>query len=176
MQNLPTALPSRQRGVVLIFSLVFLLLITLVATTTSRNSTLQLQMAGNDQSRIEAQQRVLAVIDEIAHDSDNTPVVGNIGYRTCKSGISNVNCDAGTIAISSSVAELPADSSLDYHVTRVGPLEAGAPTMDESQASSANFYKVARFEVNTEFDGSASRLGTSSMAQGVLVRVANPAN
>jgi Tfp pilus assembly protein PilX len=170
------SLPQKQRGVVLIVSLIFLLLITLVATSSSQTSTLQLQMAGNDQSRIEAKQRVLAAIDEIAQDGDNMPVVGNIGYKTCKSGISGGGCDTSSITLSSSVASLPANADMNYDVTRVGPLEAAAPTMGESQASSANFYKVARFEVNTAFDGSSARLGNSSMAQGVLVRVANPAN
>ena len=46
----------------------------------------------------------------------------------------------------------------------------------EDQASSANFYKVARYEVNGSYEGSAARLGNASVVQGVLVRVSNPAN
>ena len=72
---------SRQEGAVLIIALMFLLLLTLVATTGAETSTLQLQMAGNEQSRVEAQQQALAIIDAILDDSDNTPVVGGVGSK-----------------------------------------------------------------------------------------------
>jgi type II secretory pathway pseudopilin PulG len=167
---------QKQRGATIIISLFFLLLITLIATTTSRSATMQLQMAGNEQSRMEAQQLSLAAIDAMAEDSDATPVVGNIGYKTCRQGAADASCDAAVISLDSAATTTPEGASLDYHVTRVGPLEAGAPTMSEETASSANFYKVARFELNSTYDGSDARLGNANMVQGLLVRVSNPAN
>jgi Na+-transporting NADH:ubiquinone oxidoreductase subunit NqrC len=166
----------RQRGTTLIISLFFLLLLSLIATTMSRSATTQLQMAGNEQARMEAQQQALSIVDAIAADSTFTPVVGNIGYKTCTTGSSDSSCDASLISLESAVTASPTGTALNYHVTRVGPLEAAAPTMSEESASSANFYKVARFELNSEYDGSDAKLGSASVVQGLLVRVSNPGN
>ena len=153
------------------FALLFLLLITLVATTGAQTSTLQLQMAGNEQSRVEAQQRALAVLDAIIDDSDNAPVVGNIGFKICDEGSLDATCDLNSIALDGAVTTLPPGVDLDYFVTRVGPLEVDAPTMDEAQVSSASAYKLARQEVMASVDGIEERLGSSMIVQGVNVRI-----
>jgi hypothetical protein len=162
---------AQQRGAALIISLLFLLLITLVATTGSENSTLQLQMAGNEQSRVEAQQRALAVLDAILDDSDNAPVVGGIGFKICDVSTSDVSCDLARISLDSSVTTVPSGVDVDYFVTRVGPLEVDAPSMAEEIASSASAYKFARLEIAATIDGSDARLGRSSIVQGMQVRI-----
>ncbi|KOP53773.1 pilus assembly protein PilX, partial [Pseudomonas coronafaciens pv. porri] len=45
--NYPVALPVRQRGMVLLVSLVFLLLLTLLGISSMQNATLQEKMAGS---------------------------------------------------------------------------------------------------------------------------------
>jgi hypothetical protein len=155
----------------MIISLIFLLLITLIATTAAQTSTFQLQMAGNDQSRVDAQQRTMAMMDAIMDDSDNAPIIGDIGYKICDTSSVDVSCDEKLIDLASSVTTIPSGSSADYFVIRRGPLETDPPTMSEARASSASAYKVARYEVTANFDGSGSRLGTSSMGQGMLVKI-----
>ncbi len=162
---------SRQEGAVLIVALMFLLLLTLVATTGAETSTLQLQMAGNEQSRVEAQQQALAIIDAILDDSDNTPVVGGVGYKMCDLGSTDVSCDLTEIELASTVTTMPSGVGLDYFVTRVGPLETDAPSMAEEQASSASAYKFVRQEITASFDGSQARLGRSTIVQGVQIRI-----
>ena len=166
----------QQRGAVLIVSLLFLLLLTLIATTASRTSTFELKMAGNEQSRIEATQHALAVIDAIESDSDNTPIVGDIGYKICATGVSGSGCNESIITLASTVTTVPTGSSLSYHVTRKGPLETDAPTMDEDQASSASAFKVARYEVTATYDGTGAGLGSAQIVQGVLVKIPSQAN
>ena len=160
-----------QQGAALIVSLLFLLLITLVATTGAQTSTLQLLMAGNEQSRVEAQQRALAVLDAIIDDDNNTPVVGGIGYKICDAGSADNSCDLKQIVLDGAVTALPAGVDLDYFVTRVGPLEIDAPSMSEEQVSSASAYKLARQEVVAVVDGLEERLGTSTIVQGVHIRI-----
>ena len=155
----------------LIIALIFLLLISLVAATAAETSTLQLQMAGNNQSRVEAQQRVLAILDAIMDDKDNTPIVGDIGYKICDTSSIDVSCDQTLISLASSVTTVPSGADKDYYVTRMGPLETDAPVMSEDMASSASAYKVARYEITASFDGSAARLGNSSIVQGVQVKI-----
>jgi hypothetical protein len=160
-----------QAGATLIVALLFLLLITLVAATGAETSTLQLQMAGNEQSRVEAQQRSLAILDAIIDDSGNAPVVGNIGFKICDQSSTDTSCDLNVITLDAAVTTLPSGVDVDYFVTRVGPLEIDAPTMSEAEVSSASAYKLARQEVTASIDGVEERLGISNVVQGVNVRI-----
>lgn len=165
-----------QRGAALIVSLLFLLLLTLVATTGAENSTLQLQMAGNEQSRVEALQQNMAILDAIIDDADNAPVVGGVGFKICDQSSTDTSCDLKEIAIDSSVTTVPTGVSVDYFVTRVGPLEVDAPSMSEELASSASAYKFARQEITSTIDGTDARLGNSTVVQGMQVRIPSQNN
>ena len=167
---------SRQQGAALVVSLLFLLLITLIATTGADTSALQLQMAGNEQSRLEAQQRAMAVLDAIFDDSDNTPIVGGIGYKICDAAVIEENCDLSAITLETEVTSLPSGVDVDYFVTRVGPLEIDAPTMSEQEVSSASAYKLARQEITASVDGIEVRQGRSTIVQGVHVRIPSQNN
>lgn len=164
-------LSRKQVGAVLIIALMFLLLIALVAATATGTNTLQLQMAGNDQLRADAHQRVMAILDAILDDADNTPVIGDIGYKICDADSVDVSCDRTLISLDTDVTDVPSGTSNDYFVTRMGPLETGAPVMSESMASSASAYNVARYEVTASFEGDAARLGNSTIVQGITVKI-----
>ena len=162
---------ENQQGAALIVALLFLLLITLVATTGAENSTLQLQMAGNEQSRVEALQQNMAVLDAIIDDPDNTPVVGGVGFKICDVAATDASCDLTEIDLDTTVTTVPTGVDIDYFVTRVGPLEVDAPSMSEELASSASAYKFARQEITTAIDGTDARLGNSTVVQGMQVRI-----
>ncbi len=164
-------LPRRQDGAVLIIALMFLLLLALVAATASETNTLQLQMAANDQLRVEAQQRVMAILDAILDNDNNTPVIGDIGYKICDQSSLEASCDQALISLDSSITDVPSGTSNNYFVTRMGPLETGAPVMSESMASSASAFNVARYEVTASFDGEAARLGSSTIVQGITIKI-----
>jgi Tfp pilus assembly protein PilX len=164
-------LSRRQNGAVLIIALMFLLLIALVAATSSETNTLQIQMAGNDQLRADAQQRVMAILDAILDDANNTPVIGDIGYKICAEGSLEASCDRAIITLNAGLAAAPTGTTSTYFVTRMGPLETGAPVMNESMASSASAYNVARYEVTASFQGEAARLGNSTIVQGITVKI-----
>lgn len=164
-------LSRKQVGAVLIIALMFLLLIALVAATATGTNTLQLQMAGNDQLRADAHQRVMAILDAILDDADNTPVIGDIGYKICDVDSVEASCDRALISLDTDVTDVPSGTSSDYFVTRMGPLETGAPVMSESMASSASAYNVARYEVTASFEGDAARLGNSTIVQGITVKI-----
>ena len=162
---------QRQRGAVLIVSLFFLLLLAMIAATTTQTNTTQLKMAGNEQLRVEAQQQTMSTIDAIIDDPDNMPVVGEVGYLICDINATGNDCDAKVIELPSTVTTTPTNTDLAYSVTRVGPLEASPPSMVEDEASSATFYRVARYEITAEYDGSDAQLGNSQLVQGMLVRI-----
>jgi len=161
----------KQAGTVMIISLIFLLLISLVAATAAETNTLQLYMAGNDQLRVDATQRVMAILDAILADNDNTPVVGDLGYKICDENSTDTSCDQTLIVVDSAITAVPTGTNSDYFVTRVGPLETDAPIMSESMASSASAFKVARYEVTASFEGDAARLGNSTIVQGITIKI-----
>lgn len=161
----------QQQGAALVVALLFLVLISLVAITGAETSTLQLQMAGNEQSRVEAQQQAMAVIDAIIDDTDNAPIVGGIGFKICDTAATDASCDLKEITLASSVTTVPTGVDVEYFVTRVGPLEVDAPSMSEELASSASAYKFARQEITASIDGTDARLGNSVIVQGIQVRI-----
>ena len=159
----------RQGGAVLIVSLIFLLLLGLLATTVSETNLLQLQMAGNDESRMEVNQRALALIDAVLDDMDNLPVVGKIGYRICRreaSLASAAGCDERRIRVPSLL--LDDDAHIDYYVERAGPLETPLPFLDEDIAGSATALKLARQNIIVRFDRADQNRGTVELVQGYL--------
>ena len=189
-----SGLKARQAGAVLLVSLLFLLLMNIAVATTTRGSTLQLRMAGNEQSRLEARQRVMAVLDGIINDLDNFPAQGGIGHRICAAGSTGSLCDERLIKLSTDLNHTPAGASLDFYILRKGPLETDLPGGGENgddgdaegigensgegngenggEKAGAIVFKAAHFEIFAEFDGSGAGLASSSMTRGVMVRVA----
>lgn len=162
-----------QRGVVLIVSLLILLLIGVIAATTSEVSLLQLFMAGNDESKSDALERSLAAVDAILDDANNTPVVGNLDYVICKLGAADPGNECNVKVIDLTASGIPDLGNYpNYTVIRVAPLETTIPVMDESMASSGTSYRAARFEISATYDDTASGLGRTTVTQGVLVKLA----
>lgn len=162
---------SRNVGAVLLVSMIFLLLLALVAGTVMQTSMLEFKMAGNDQFREEAFQQAQAVAASISENGDNFPVSGDVGYKICLAGASG--CDSTILTYDTTVVT---DSTLlTAFVTREGPLimETFPVRLSESQASSSTNYDAAIFEVNVEYSGSAQGLGNAEVAQGVAVRIAS---
>lgn len=163
---------KHQQGAVLIVALIFLLLTAMISATVMQTSILEVKMAGNEQLQEEAFQRVQAVANAIAADPDNLVVSGDVGYKICPTGASG--CNNNSLALSSLVTSVPTGVTLDYHIERLGPLFAPMPfRMSESNAGSANAYSAVLFEVSADYDGRSAGLGSSRIAQGLAMRVAN---
>jgi len=165
-------LPGNQTGVILLVSLLILLLIAIVATTVTQTNLMQLQMAGNDESKADALQRALAVVDALIDNANNTPVIGEPGYRLCPPGPATPECDENTLIVASGV--IPDSAEYDYYVERMGPEEInlGAQSrQDEDDTGSELEYVGAVFEVGGSYDGTDRGLGATSVVQGVMLRI-----
>jgi len=161
--------------VVLILAMVFLLLLTLVATTVMQFSIQEFQMAGNQQFREQAFQQAQAIAEEIADDPNNFPVVGDVGYTVCLASDSDSDCNNENFLDEPGSATAPEGVAVSYQVVRQGPrfVETLPFRESESRASSASAFDAALFEVQVEVDGNAARLGSAEVVQGVAVRVAS---
>lgn len=170
--------PSRSRGAVLIISLVFLLLLAMVATTVMQTSISETQMAGNSQFREEAFQRVQAIAMAIANDRDNFPTTGDVGYVLCNTVATGVaGCDETSITLDNDIVTYPTGVTLDYWVTREGPEILDSPPFRESESSTSSVtsYDAAVFEAHASYDGGAARLGRAEVAQGVAIKIVSSA-
>lgn len=173
-QILPFGRPSKSGGVVLIVSLVFLLLLALVAATVMQTSISETQMAGNSQFREEAFQRVQAIAIAIAEDRDNFPTSGDVGYTVCNTVATAITpCDETSITLDTDIVTHPTGVDLDYWVTREGPEILESPPFRESEgsASSVTSFDAAVFEAHASYDGGDARLGRAEVAQGVAIKI-----
>jgi len=172
----------KQRGVILLIALVFLLLTTIIATTVMSTSIQEVKMSANDQFKEEAYQQTYAVINAIAANEGNFSGDETIGYRLCPAevsgttdagGTANETCDdTTTMSITSGVIDVPAGVTMNYQVERLAPLVSSLPfRLDESDSSSSSKYGVRFFESTARYDGSDGGLGWTEMSQGIGQRI-----
>ena len=159
--------PVRERGAILVITLVFLLAISLLTVSSMQSSNIGLFMAQNEESRIAAAQGAQALADAIASNPAATPVVGGAGYTICTPG--EGNCNRSDLSIPNEVlAGRVAEGHITARVQREGPLFRPPP---RSVASSIDKFTSASFEVTTTYDRTDEALGRQQITEGVLVLV-----
>ncbi len=79
-------LPSRQRGIVLILSLIMLMALTLIAVSAIRLSTANLRTVANSQSRTEAMSTAQRTIDQILSTNFTDNIAGTAQTLTVTEG------------------------------------------------------------------------------------------
>lgn len=170
MRQLPlNAVPSRQKGVVLVVAMVLLVAITLLSLAGISTTTLELMMATNQQARTDAFQQAEAGIDAVSRNLDNFAVSGPVGSERCTPGFddTDVNCGSPDLTV-------PADYDQTHSRAAVGrlpPLLQAAPRFIET---SAEKLKVATFKIDSRYDARESRRGRAEHNQGIIVTVLTP--
>lgn len=166
--------PGSQSGAVLILALIIMLLTGLVSATVMRTSILEVKMVSNTQFKEEAFQKTESVVNAVTTNKDNFVVAGDVGWRICGAGTSVANCNSSAINLPAEVANVPTGVDLDYYIERLGPLKTPLPfRQSDSNASGANGFDVALFEVVAQFDGRDEKLGYFEVRQGVAVKIAS---
>ncbi|QIB66350.1 PilX N-terminal domain-containing pilus assembly protein [Kineobactrum salinum] len=163
-----------QRGAVLLLAMVFLLLLAIISSSVVRTSVLEFRMAGNDQFREEALQKAQAIAAALAEDPANFRLTGGVGYTRCRAG---GGCESETLAVAAATEAVPAGVDVSYRIRRQAPLVVKSLPFRqaESNASSSQVFDAAIFEVGVTVDGSAVRLGSAEVLQGIAVRIASAA-
>lgn len=157
---------SGQRGVVLVISLIFLMLLTLAATATMQTSTIELRMSGNEEVRLATAELTQSIIDQVAGDPNNLPISGSVGYINCTPNVTG--CTENAVTINTSLLPASEASKARVIVQRMGPELTPAP---RGINSSADAFFAARFEVDTTYDGTADNEGRANFVQGLMVLV-----
>ena len=160
-------LPNRQRGAVLVLTMLFLVAISLLAVSSMQSSNIGLYMAQNEESRVAAAQGAQALADAIVANPASTPVVGDSGFTICTPG--EPDCNRSDLPVTNPIlATAVAKGHITARVVREGTLFRPPP---RSVESSIDKFNSASFEVTTTYDRTDEQLGRTQITEGVLVLV-----
>ena len=159
-------LSKRQQGSVLLISLVFLVILTLAATTSMRTSTMEMRMAGNEEIRVSTLEMAQSIVDEVVGNPDNVIVSGDVGYVNCTANVAG--CNETSVTIDEALLPAAEAGKAQVIVERLSPALSPAP---RGINSSADAFLAARFEVDATYDGTADGEGRAGIVQGVIVLV-----
>ncbi len=165
------------KGMVLALAMVFLLLLAAIAGGAMRSTALAFHLAGNDQFKEQALQHAESIVANIVGAPANFSLSTQVGESLCSPSNSDSADCGGVLPVPAEPDDwLPRGVTSDYRVVRKGPLLLGRLPLrlEQSSVSSSRAYRAAVFEVRAQVDGSAVRLGSAGVAQGLAVLVAWP--
>jgi len=156
---------GRQRGGVLLVSIIFLVVLALLGLASMNTSRIALRMANNTEAQTSAYQAAQALADAVAATPSMTPIIGGAGYTVCTPGVDP--CNASTLFLpAGDLADAIADGDLWGTAVMTDPTNNPPP---RGLGFSADKFTATAFEVNTTFDRAAQGLGTADVTQGIIV-------
>lgn len=158
---------GHERGVTLVTSLIFLMVISIVSIASMRSSTMGVRMAQNEEARLSAIQTAQALTEAIIANPASTPVIGGAGFSICTAGVPG--CDLYTIVPPAGwVATEVAAGHLSARVERLTPSDKPPLRMLES---SVDKFSAASFQVIATYDRTDAGLGQARLVEGLLVLI-----
>jgi Tfp pilus assembly protein PilX len=161
---------TKQQGAILLISIIFLLLLSMLALGTMRSGTLEILMAGNEQSRIEAFELAAAVNESVISrwqgGGANEPSF-KTAQTLCSPGHTDPEseCDALTLTIDDSLSSAITSAGADneYMTHYLG--EGQSPPGFGEQVNTCAFY----FDTEANYDNSLNKQGVSHQSEGVFI-------
>lgn len=175
--NISSRRRTKNRGVVLLVTMVFLLLLAVLSGTAIQTSILEFQMAANEKFQEEAFQRAQAIASAISSHKDNFPITTVVGSLICRAGDRAVACHEARLTLpDSTLAVVSPGVDVTYTVERKGPvLVPSLPIrMPQTSVSSSLAFDAAIFETQVKIDGGGVNLGVAEVVQGIALLVTSP--
>jgi hypothetical protein len=164
-------LPARQRGIALAVALILLVVLTLLALSGIRLSTMELRMALNDELRVAAFEQAQSMVDGTVRRFTNTPILAP-GVTRCAKVIPD-KCTTATLVLPTSgdaygLDAQVADTSVDVNVLieRIPPQNAEPPVNSGFSLSS---FDAAYMQVAGLWDKNAAGLGSAIVREGIAI-------
>lgn len=158
-----TARRASHAGAVLLLTLMFLVLLGLLAATVMQSAAMQFRQAGNNLHLERALQQAKAVALETAQRRESFDLGTGIGHTRCLPDSLLAGCDARDLAEPVAIA-LDVGVKLEVTVTRNAPLEVVLP-------GSSPPARAGLFEVAVQVQGGDVGLGSARVAYGVAAPV-----
>ena len=143
---------QRERGTVLLVSLILLIVATTISLSAVSTSVMELRMAGNAEASVDTMQTALAAVDFAIADPSNLPVSGPLKVPT-------------TVTLSDTMFNELAGETITASASRI---EDCAPPPRMRAASSLLAYSSFKYEISAEINRNVRGMGQSGVAQGYL--------
>jgi len=156
---------ERQRGAVLLVSLIFLIVMSLLALSSMQTSRLELRMANNEEVRTSAHQAAQALIDAIVATPSMTPVIGGVGFTLCTTGQPDCNLETLFMPVGALAPEVDAGHLFGSAVL-TAPTNIPPP---RGLGFSSDKFAASIFEISTTYDRADEGLGRADVTQGLVV-------
>ena len=153
---------KKQKGLVMIVAMLVLIALTLIVLSGSRDTTMQLRMASNMQSRVEALETSQAGLDYgFRYGKDN--------LRTTDTIICTVNHPASGTCIRAIPNDPTVHSPLDFSSTGKSTLLIEKTGGGYEEGTSISLGKKNYFKVESTFDDSANGQGQAKLVSGIKI-------
>lgn len=156
--------PVRNGGSVMLVALVFLIMLTLATTLGMRSSTMELRMAGNEETQVRTFELTQALLEATVNNSANFSVSERVGHRNCTANV--VGCDRANITLSPGLMLQASSDKARVIVERMAPAWSPPPRGSDS---SVETFLQARFEVQATYGDSTDGSGRVTLVQGVSI-------
>lgn len=160
-------LSSKQQGLAMITALMVLIALTLIVLSGSRNSTMQLRMSSNLQSRIDALEYAQSGLDFVKNNENIT--IGTGVSSVCYGDMSSFYA-ASIAAVSSSctptdVLPSPIDTNTGLLLVREVALEGDLPP---NMSTSVGLVEASYFRVYSAYDNTDNGQGRVMLGGGLM--------
>lgn len=161
-----------QQGAALATALIFLIILTLLGLAADRSGRIALRLADNEQSRIEALETAQSIVDAVADDATNLPILNGVGYGSCF--LSPASPDGTSPTPPSTFSCASSDSSLldgrypYYTYVKTERLAPEKMPMQRGFGSSGLQYSGALFSVTGGYDRRGDGQSAAEISEGIV--------
>ena len=162
--------PARQRGIALAVALILLVVLTLLALSGVRLSTMELRMALNDEMRIDAFEQAQSLVDATLRNFNNTPVLAKSRVYCARNQTGCTNfTNVVTLPSGTDVAAAVTAGTANVVVQRLDPQAAEPPV---GTGFSLTAFSAAYLQVSGQY--TAGGEGQATVNEGVAVVFGDP--
>lgn len=159
--------PRSQQGVALAVALILLVVLTLLALSGVRLSTMELRMSLNDELRVSAYQQAQSLVDVTVREFSNTPVLSP-GTVICAKA--TTDCPTARATMDDNwPATYQTDLTNNYVnvvIRGIQPLQAEPPV---GTGFSIAVFDASYLQVTGQYDKNALGLGAATINEGIAV-------
>jgi len=156
------------KGAALVTSLILLLALTMVALSAIQTSAVQVQISGNDEDTLTANQYAQSVVDAVIETPVSFIVGASDGYTVCAAAATGCDKVAVTLPTNSMFTKVGVNDTTGVQA-KVKLLKTGTAPRLGTNASSAAAFSGAYFTITGSYNETSNNGGKSSVVQGFVM-------
>lgn len=160
-----------QKGAALFVAMLMLIVMTLLSLASMRSSTLEMRMAGNEETRMAAFEQAQAVVDATIVANANLPGTDEIGYTVCTSNLVvgvATGCSANNLILPAQMAAAVAAGTITARVERTSGQGVDMSPRCTHCANSSRQFTGIGYSVEAVYEPADPRLGQAQIHEGFV--------